>query len=295
MASLDRDQVNRAVKSLLKYVQAKKDAQSKISLLDDGENISLILSLVKIPDKPSNKPIHIPIPNTLFDENSTEMCLFVKESDAKDVKAKLEAEPVDGLKKVIGLNKLRKNYAQYKQRRELLSSYDVFLTDDRILPMLPKAIGKKFFVAKKQPIPIKVIGRRNLKKQVERARNATYLYLGWGACSSVRIGLTNMEHEAIVDNIMGAMETISLKIPRKMKGIQAIHIKTSNSIALPIYNSLPFDTSSIDTSVEEEQKVLDKPVAVSMPSKKKRKASTSNKQVKKSKTGKKNRASKVSA
>jgi ribosomal protein L1 len=244
---LDESQVKRAVRSLLKYVRAKKAARSKTALFeDDGDMISLILSLTKVPENPRNKPIYVPLPHSLHDD-AAEICLFVKEDDAKRVKAKLDAEPVPGLKRVIGLNKLRKNYATFKARRELLQSFELFLSDDRIVPMLPKAIGKKFFTAKKQPAPIKVTGKKNLKQQVERARNATFLYLGWGACSAVRVALTSMDEEAVVENILAAMRTIAEKVPRKMKGIQGVHIKTHDSIALPVYNALCLDEDEAET------------------------------------------------
>eukprot|EP00941_MAST-03F_sp_MAST-3F-sp1_P003133 g3133.t1 len=249
---LDKVLVSKAVTSLLKYVSAKKKASSTTPLLDDGETMSLIISLAKVPENPKNKPIHIPIPHSLYDLDTCEICLFVKDADAKTIKAKLAENPVPGLKKVIGLEKLRKNYKQYKEKRQLLNSYELFLTDDRIMPMLPTCLGKKFFNAKKHPVPIKCTAKKNLAKQVERARNATYLYLGWGSCSAVRIALTSFEPNEIVENIMTAMETIVEKIPKKMKGIQAIHLKTNDSIALPIYNSIVIDTSVVEQDKTEK-------------------------------------------
>lgn len=50
---------------------------------------------------------------------------------------------------VIGLSKLRANYRDYEAKRKLCDSYDVFLADERILPLLPKLLGKKFFQTKK--------------------------------------------------------------------------------------------------------------------------------------------------
>ena len=58
------------------------------------------------------------------------------------MKARLEATPVSGFVKVIGYTKLRKNYHEYQQKRELVKAYDAFFTDDRILPMLPSLLGK---------------------------------------------------------------------------------------------------------------------------------------------------------
>ena len=41
---------------------------------------------------------------------------------------------------MITLDALRADYARFEQRRDLLASYDLFLADDRILPMLCKVL-----------------------------------------------------------------------------------------------------------------------------------------------------------
>ena len=53
------------------------------------------------------------------------------------------------LAQVIGLSKLRTNYREYDAKRKLCDSYDLFLADLRILPYLPRLLGKKFFEKKK--------------------------------------------------------------------------------------------------------------------------------------------------
>jgi len=50
---------------------------------------------------------------------------------------------------VIGISKLRKKYIPYEAKRNLCDSYDLFLTDERVLPLLTKALGKYFFEKKK--------------------------------------------------------------------------------------------------------------------------------------------------
>jgi ribosome biogenesis protein UTP30 len=46
---------------------------------------------------------------------------------------------------VVDLSKLRKKYKAFEVKRQLCNSYQVFLADERILPMLPKNLGKSFF------------------------------------------------------------------------------------------------------------------------------------------------------
>jgi len=51
--------------------------------------------------------------------------------------------------KVIGVTKLKKKYKPYEAKRQLCNSYDIFLSDDRVIPILPKLIGKSFYEKKK--------------------------------------------------------------------------------------------------------------------------------------------------
>jgi ribosome biogenesis protein UTP30 len=55
----------------------------------------------------------------------------------------------------------------------------------------------------------------------------------------------DLTEEQIIENINIAVTGLIEKIPRKWKNIQSVHLKTSESIALPLYNSLPEETVSI--------------------------------------------------
>ena len=50
-----------------------------------------------------------------------------------------------GIAKVLGVSKLRNNYKPHEAKRKLCDSYDLFLADERVIPVLPKLLGKTFF------------------------------------------------------------------------------------------------------------------------------------------------------
>lgn len=166
-----------------------------------------------------------------------EICLFTKDPSTP-IKEALRAKPVEGVTKVMAYTKLRKNFGTFAQRRELCAQYDMFMTDERIMPMLPKKLGKAFFEKKKQPVPVRLTGG-DFSRRLEMARDSTYLYLGWGACSAVRVGTTAFSADELADNILEAMPAIADAIPKKWKGIQSVHLKSANSVALPLYVALP--------------------------------------------------------
>ena len=77
--------------------------------------------------------------------------MFVKDHKGeghKAAKQQLAQQQHAGVAKVIGISKLRRKYEAYEARRQLCSSFDLFLADDRILPSLPKCLGEYLFCVK---------------------------------------------------------------------------------------------------------------------------------------------------
>jgi len=243
---LSQEQVTKGVVALLKHLDNVKKLQ-KNQLLDEEDTILLIFSLFKIPEQQRVKPISIPLPNSLHNEN-LEICFFTKDPQ-KEYKEKFAQLGIK-VNKVIGLSKLRKNYKPYEAKRQLCSSYDLFLADDRIIPSLAKILGNSFFKRKRQPIPINLIG--NIKKEIEKATKSTLLFLN-GACSAVKIGKSHLSRDQIIQNIMECTDLIVDKIPKKWKNIQSIHIKSTDSISLPIYNKLPSAITRVNTEGKKEE------------------------------------------
>lgn len=243
---LNTKQVERAVDALLNHVQRSKKSKGKEQLIDDADPISVLIGMKNIPaTNGRTKPYMITLQHPLMDPSETEVCLIVKDPQ-REFKDKIEAKGLKMVKKVIGVSKLKAKFKQYEAKRQLCSSYDLFLADDRVLPMLPHLIGKVFFEKKKQPLPVKLT-RDNWDEQFKKIFNATPFYLAEGLCSTVKAGHTGMDRDHIVNNIVSALDKVSEILPKKWQGIQAVHIKTHDSIALPIFHSLP-NSSSINVS-----------------------------------------------
>lgn len=202
------------------------------------------------------------IPHSLYDPSTnpgSEICLFTKDPptpadyDPKagvplvnPIKTSLQATPVAGITKVLSISKLRKNYAQFADRRRLLSGYALFLTDDRILPLMPALLGSKFYEKKKQPVAVN-LAQHNIARELTAARDSTYMFLNSGPCCSIRISRSSFSRAQSAENILAALSQIAAHVPKKWEGVQSIHIKTQNSIALPVYNSV----ASIDQLVPD--------------------------------------------
>ncbi|GIL92896.1 hypothetical protein Vretimale_14809 [Volvox reticuliferus] len=236
-------QVKAAVRSLLKYVgQQKEKANSLFD--DDDEVIYMQIALKRMPlQTRKNKPVPLPLPHPLYTPEGQEICLFVKDTrdgqGGKEIKKQLaKFEKKGGVAKVIGTTKLRTKYESYEAKRKLCKSYDLFLADDRILPSLPKLIGKSFFKKKKQPIPID-LRKGNWAAEVKKACARTYMFKHSGTCINIKVGRSSFAPAHVEENLVAALCGAVQHIPKKWACIQGVFLKTANSVALPLFQTLP--------------------------------------------------------
>jgi ribosome biogenesis protein UTP30 len=197
---VDKALAQKAVTALLQYheKQQQSNSNNKESLLGNDRPIHVQFGLEQAPKEPKLKPIRIMIPHPIHrvstDNNNDddddgledpEVCLIVKDSAQEWVQELVMELDIKSVKKVMGLETLRKQYSKYNQRRELLSLYNVFMADDRILPMLTTALGKDFVKAKKLPVPIR-LSKTTLPFSIRNNLTATFMTIGAGTSVSVR-------------------------------------------------------------------------------------------------------------
>jgi ribosome biogenesis protein UTP30 len=202
----------------------------------DKKSFYVMFGLKKIPAEVSVKPQLISIPNSWKSASSADsvrVCIFTKDPH-EEYKKRIKALGVASIVKVMPVSKLRKNFKPFEAKRQLCASYDIFLTDCRIVSLLPKLIGKKFFESKKIPVVVDLT-KEDLKSELETAINSTYLHLTSGPCFSVKIGLGSQEVSALTENGAQIIKQVIEKIPGGWDNIKVIHVKTPDSLALPVY------------------------------------------------------------
>jgi ribosome biogenesis protein UTP30 len=260
-SKIDSSLLQRATVALLKYHES---TSSQKNLLEDDEGIIVQFGLLRVPVYPSGKtnvkPIRLDIPHPIQgDDEDPEICLIVKQDDKTWVEEMVEEkypEYLGCVKLVVGLQDLRTKYGLYKQRRELLNGYDMFLADDRILPMLRSALGGKFITRKKFPVPVRLTKSNPdaLPLAVKRSISSTYMYQVRGNSLSVRAGNTGMSAEYLVENFEAIVEEVANRIPRGWGNILNISIKTGHSVSLPFYNRRPDELAELEKLVQENNK-----------------------------------------
>ena len=158
-----------AVDALLEHALAHQAAKEQNELLPDRteQYVWLVVSVKKmfperklkpfkmyvypslLPSSESEHPTHrSPLSHPLIDPRATSICLITKDPQ-REYKDLLESSNIKFISRVIGIRKLKGKFKPYEARRMLLKENGLFLADDRVIPLLPKLLGKAFFNAKK--------------------------------------------------------------------------------------------------------------------------------------------------
>lgn len=227
-----RAQLEKVVRAALQLV-AKRTANANPLFTETSEMVTLQFTLSRIPDKRVVKPVLIPLPHPLFDEKS-EVCFFSKDPQKKFKELLLQEHKVPGIAKVIGLQKLRKNYQRFDAKRALADAFDLFLCDSVIVENMPLLLGKTFYRDKnKAPIPVK-INPKDPKPAIEKVLGSTTLRIPTGPCVGVRIGRTNMTEEQLVKNAAVVIKQIARHFGAK-NPLQTVNLQAIATPALPVW------------------------------------------------------------
>ncbi|KAJ5908095.1 hypothetical protein N7495_000777 [Penicillium taxi] len=308
-------QVLKASSALLKHIKSNQDAKenlaTKKTLIGDNDSddedspahneaVWLVLTTKKhVVDKNRLKPGKIPIPHSLNSSPSLSICVITADPQrgVKDIIADpiFPQELSSRIEKVIGFSKLAARYKSFESRRQLLSEYDVFLADDRIVTRLVKTLGKTFYKSSKRPIPIriseieKVDGKRVKKdpkakkpakedrsasfasplivaKEIERTLNCAPVQLAPSTTAAIRVGSSKMTADQLSENIAAVVDGMVEKFVSKgWRNIKALHVKGANTMAMPIW-------LASELWVEDEDVVETLPEVEAKPSKKRKNA-----------------------
>jgi ribosome biogenesis protein UTP30 len=170
---------------------------------------------------------------------------------------------------VVAVSKLKTKYKSFESRRQLVAEYDIFLADERIISLLPKLLGKTFYkVTAKRPVPVSLTGKENyhgkgrdtsegqLKRkrdkesggpetvgqpfdvgpEIQKALDSTLVHLAPAATTAIRVAWAGWPAEWVAENIEAVVGGITTKfVPKGWRGLKSLHIKSPNSIALPIW------------------------------------------------------------
>ena len=202
-------------KSILNAIKEVKDKSKKRNF---AQSIELIITLQDLdPKKPESKIQEvIELPHQLGKESKIcviatgEMALKAKKAGANLVIERGDLEALTGDK---------------KKQKELAKTYDFFIAEAPLMPLVGKSLGATLGPRGKMPTPVPPTA--NIADQIEKHRKIVLLRMRGQPILQCRIGNENMTDEEIAENIQAVVRRIEGKLKRGIKNIRSIHLKTT--------------------------------------------------------------------
>ncbi len=199
-------------------LDAVKEAKSKSGEKKFNQSVELILDIkeidMKSPEGRIQQVIELPHvtgkPNKILVVATGELAMNAKKAKVAKVIEKADLEGLSGKKKEL---------------RKLANSYDVFLSEAPLMPLVGRNFGPVLGPRGKLPVPvppnadIQVLIKKHRKTVLVRMRNQPIIQ-----CA---VGTADMKDEQIVENIQAILRMLEGKLKRGLKNIKYAFIKTS--------------------------------------------------------------------
>ncbi len=199
-------------------LEAVREAKTRSGEKKFTQSVELILDIkeidMKSPEGKIQQVIELPHvtgkPNKILVIATGELAMNAKKANVDKVMEKAELEGLSGKKKEL---------------RKLANTYDVFLSEAPLMPLVGRTFGPVLGPRGKLPVPvpptadITVLVKKHRKTVVVRMRNQPIIQ-----CA---IGTADMKEEEIVDNIQAVLRMLEGKLKRGLKNIKYAFIKTS--------------------------------------------------------------------
>ncbi len=202
-------------KSTLEAIKEAKERAKKRSFV---QSIDLIVNLKDIDPKKSESRIQelIELPHPAREVNricvfaSGELALRARRAGADLVMERSDLETLMGDK---------------KRQKELAKTYDFFIAEAPLMPLVGRVLGTTLGPKGRMPTPVPPTA--SIKEHIERHRNMVLIRLRGQPVLQCRVGTEDVPDEQISENIQVVMRGIERRLNRGIKNIRSIWLKTT--------------------------------------------------------------------
>jgi len=127
--------------------------------------------------------------------------------------------------KVIDNDELTRLAANKRESKKLINSFDFFLADTKLMPVVGKVLGQLLGPRGKMPTPVPF--NAPIDSFLERFRSSVRVRVKNSLSMSCKIGDESMEDAELASNAHAVLSGIEKKLPNGDKNIRKILIKTS--------------------------------------------------------------------
>jgi large subunit ribosomal protein L1 len=195
-----------------------KEAKSKSKDRKFTQSIELILDIkeldMKAPEGRIQQIVELPHvtgkPNKICVFATGELALKARKSKADIVIEKAELQGI---------------YGKKKQLRKLGNTYDVFIAEAPLMPLVGKTFGPVLGPRGKLPIPVPP--NVNILEIIKKHRKTVVIRMRNQPIIQCQIGTEDMKDEELADNIQAVLRVLDGKLKRGLKNIKFLFVKTS--------------------------------------------------------------------
>ncbi len=127
--------------------------------------------------------------------------------------------------KVIDNDELTRLAANKRESRKLINSFDFFLADTKLMPVVGKVLGQLLGPRGKMPTPVPF--NAPIDSFLERFRSSVRVRVKNSLSMSCKIGDESMEDTELASNAHAVLSGIEKKLPNGDKNIRKVLIKTT--------------------------------------------------------------------
>ena len=197
-------------------MELKEELQKALTELRKGkerkfdQTLDLIMNLQKFDARKNSLNIVAPLPFKIKDKK---ICAFF-EIDNKNIPT-------------ITKEKFKK-YSDKKELKKLVKSFDFFIAEGKLMPVVATTFGRALGPAGKMPSPQLGILMQVNDKAIEELKekiNSSIKIRTKESSIKLPIGKQSMKDEELIDNIMAVYNLVIKELPRNIENVKNIEIK----------------------------------------------------------------------
>jgi len=199
-------------------LDAVKQAREQSKKKNFNQTIELIINLQDIDMKKPEAKIQetIELPHT--PNKKVKVCVIATGELA--LKAKKA-----GAELVLSNAELESLATDKKRQKQLASTYDAFIAEAPLMPLVGRTLGATLGPRGKMPKPVPP--NIDIKAQIEKLGQTVNLRIRNQPMLQCSIGTEDMKDEEIAENIMTIVRRVEGKLKRGLKNITTIYLKTT--------------------------------------------------------------------
>ncbi len=199
-------------------LDAVKEVKSKSNKRNFAQSMELAISLQDVDPKKPEGRIQELIELPYYTGKESKICVIATGEMA--LKAKRA-----GVNSVIEKGDLEALMGDKKKQKKLANTFDFFIAEAPLMPLVGKSLGATLGPRGKMPTPVPPTA--NIVDQIEKHRKTVLLRIRGQPVLQCRVGNENMADEEIAENIQAVMKRIEGKLKRGIKNIRSIRLKTT--------------------------------------------------------------------